>query len=95
MLEAMAAGQRDARALAQLARGTTRGKISRLEEALDCSFFTGEHAAVLDQGEMVTPGPRPGRETQGQQRYRPRQPLAVRPPPLTRRRSLPQSPADV
>src|SRR6266702_903438 len=24
-----------------------RGKIRRLEEALDCSFFTGEHAAVL------------------------------------------------
>jgi transposase len=24
-----------------------RGKIRRLEEALDCSFFTGEHAALL------------------------------------------------
>jgi transposase len=31
----------------QLARGTMRGKIRRLEEALDCSFFTGEHTAVL------------------------------------------------
>ncbi len=41
------AGQRDAKALAQLARGTMRGKIRRLEEALDCSFFTSEHAAVL------------------------------------------------
>ena len=24
-----------------------RGKIRRLEEALECSFFTAEHAAVL------------------------------------------------
>ena len=47
MLEAIAAGQRDPKALAQLARGTMRGKIRRLEEALDCSFFTDEHAAVL------------------------------------------------
>ena len=47
MLNAIAAGQRDPKALAQLARGTMRGKIARLEEALDCSFFTAEHAAVL------------------------------------------------
>ena len=47
MLDALAAGQRDPKALAQLARGTMRGKIRRIEEALDCSFFTGEHAAVL------------------------------------------------
>src|SRR5216684_7429034 len=47
MLNALVAGQRDPRALAQLARGTMRGKIRRLEEALDCSFFTDEHAAVL------------------------------------------------
>jgi transposase len=47
MLSAIAAGQRDPRALAQLARGTMRGKIRRLEQALDCSFFTAEHAAVL------------------------------------------------
>ncbi len=47
MLDAIAAGQRDPKALAQLARGTMRGKIRRLEEALDCAFFTGEHAAVL------------------------------------------------
>jgi transposase len=47
MLDAIAAGQRDPKTLAQLARGTMRGKIARLEEALDCSFFTGEHAAVL------------------------------------------------
>jgi transposase len=47
MLSAIAAGQRDPKALAQLARGTMRGKIHRLEEALDCSFFTAEHAAVL------------------------------------------------
>jgi transposase len=47
MLNALAAGQRDPHALAQLARGTMRGKIRQLEEALDCSFFTDEHAAVL------------------------------------------------
>ena len=47
MLNALVSGQRDPKALAQLARGTMRGKIRRLEEALDCSFFTGEHAAVL------------------------------------------------
>ena len=47
MLDALAAGQRDPRTLAQLARGTMRGKIRRLEEALECSFFTDQHAAVL------------------------------------------------
>jgi transposase len=47
MLDALAAGQRDPKALAQLARGSMRGKIGRLEEALDCSFFTDQHAAVL------------------------------------------------
>jgi transposase len=47
MLDAIAAGQRDPRALAQLARGTMRGKIARLEQALDCSFLTDQHAAVL------------------------------------------------
>src|SRR5258707_1300107 len=47
MLNAIAAGQRDPRVLAQLARGTMRAKIKRLEEALDCAFFTGEHPAVL------------------------------------------------
>jgi transposase len=47
MLDALAAGQRDPKALAQLARGTMRSKIRRLEEALECSFFTDEHAAVL------------------------------------------------
>ena len=31
MLDAIAAGQRDPRALAQLARGTMRGKIARLD----------------------------------------------------------------
>jgi transposase len=47
MLEAIVAGQRDPKALAQLARGTMRGKIARLEQALDCSFFTEQHAAIL------------------------------------------------
>src|SRR5260370_14596821 len=47
MLDALAAGQRDPHALAAMARGKMRGNIRRLEEALECSFFTGEHAAVL------------------------------------------------
>jgi len=47
MLEAIATGQRDPTALAQLARGRMRGKIRQLEEALDCAFVTEEHAAVL------------------------------------------------
>ena len=47
MLEAITAGERSPKVLAQLARGTMRGKIARLEEALDCSFLTEEHAAVL------------------------------------------------
>jgi transposase len=47
MLDALIAGQRDARVLAQLARGRMRPKIRQLEEALDCSFFTAQHAAVL------------------------------------------------
>jgi transposase len=47
MLNALAAGQRDPHALAAMARGKMRGKIRRLEEALECSFFTDEHAAVL------------------------------------------------
>src|ERR1022692_2211926 len=47
MLNTLVTGERDPRVLAQLARGTMRGKIKRLEEALDCAFFTGEHAAVL------------------------------------------------
>jgi transposase len=47
MLDAIAAGERNPQMLAQLARGTMRGKIARLEEALDCAFVTEEHAAVL------------------------------------------------
>jgi transposase len=47
MLEAIIAGERNPRVLAQLARGSMRGKIVRLEDALDCSFFTGEHVAIL------------------------------------------------
>lgn len=47
MLDALAAGCRDPKALAALARGTMRAKIGRLEQALECSFFTHEHAAVL------------------------------------------------
>jgi transposase len=47
VLEAIIAGQRNPQVLAQLARGTMRGKIARLEEALDCSFLTGAHVAIL------------------------------------------------
>ena len=46
MPQAIAAGERNPATLAQLARGTMRGKIGQLEEALDCSFPTGQHAAV-------------------------------------------------
>lgn len=47
MLDALAAGCRDPKALAALARGKMRTKIAALEQALECSFFTAEHAAVL------------------------------------------------
>ena len=47
MLEAIITGERNPKVLAQLARGTMRGKIAQLEEALDCSFLTHEHAGVL------------------------------------------------
>jgi transposase len=47
MLTAIIAGERSATVLAQLARGRMRGKIRQLEEALDCSFFTPEHAFIL------------------------------------------------
>jgi transposase len=47
MLTAIIAGQRDPKVLAQLARGRMRVKIRELEEALDCSFFTGQHAFIL------------------------------------------------
>jgi transposase len=47
MLTAIIAGQRDPKVLAQMARTRMRGKIRQLEEALDCSFFTQEHAFVL------------------------------------------------
>jgi transposase len=47
MLAAIIAGQRNPKVLAQMARTRMRGKITQLEEALDCSFFTEEHAFVL------------------------------------------------
>jgi transposase len=47
MLRAVIAGERSPRVLAELARGVMRRKTARLEEALDCSFFTEEHAFVL------------------------------------------------
>lgn len=47
MLEAVIAGHRDPRVLADLAPGRMRRKAALLEEAPDCSFFTPEHAFVL------------------------------------------------
>jgi transposase len=47
MLDAIIAGERNPRVLAQLARGRMRVKVRELEEALDCSFFTEDHAFVL------------------------------------------------
>jgi len=47
MLRAVIAGERNPRVLADLALGRMRRKTALLEEALDCSFFTPEHAFVL------------------------------------------------
>jgi transposase len=48
IMDHLIAGQRDPRALAELARGRARRKISELRAALDgAEFFTGEHAALL------------------------------------------------
>jgi transposase len=47
MLTAIIAGERNPRVLAEMARGRMRRKTAQLEEALDCSFFTAEHAFVL------------------------------------------------
>src|SRR5208282_5630616 len=47
MLRAVAAGERNPKVLAEMARGVMRRKTARLEEALDCSFFTPEHAFIL------------------------------------------------
>ena len=47
MLAAVIAGERNPKALADLARGVMRRKLAQLEEALDCSFFTPEHAFIL------------------------------------------------
>jgi transposase len=47
MLNAIIAGERDPKVLAQMARKRMRGKIPQLEQALDCTFFTAEHAFVL------------------------------------------------
>ena len=47
MLGAIAAGERNPKVLADKARGVMRGKVKELEEALDCSFFTEEHAFIL------------------------------------------------
>jgi transposase len=46
MLEALVAGQRDPKVLAQMAKARMRAKLAELEEALR-GFFTEHHAAVL------------------------------------------------
>jgi transposase len=48
IMNQLIAGQRDPKALAQLARARARRKISELEHALEgAEFFTAEHAALL------------------------------------------------
>jgi transposase len=47
MLRAIIAGERNPGVLAEMARRRMRSKIPRLQEALDCSFFTPEHAFIL------------------------------------------------
>jgi transposase len=48
IMDHLIAGQRDPKALAQLARGKARPKIARLAEALEgAEFFTPEHAGLL------------------------------------------------
>jgi transposase len=47
MLNAIIAGQRDPKVLAQLARRRMRRKITELEHALDCSFVSDEHVFIL------------------------------------------------
>ncbi|WBB64825.1 IS110 family transposase [Micromonospora sp. WMMD812] len=46
ILDALVAGQRDPRVLAQLAKGRLRPKIAQLQEALR-GFFTDHHGAIL------------------------------------------------
>ena len=47
MLEAIIAGERDPQVLAGLALGRARRKAAQLREALDCTFFTSDHAWLL------------------------------------------------
>jgi transposase len=48
IMDHLIAGERDPKALAQLARGKARPKIARLAEALEgAEFFTPEHAGLL------------------------------------------------
>jgi transposase len=47
MLTAVIAGERNPKVLAQMAQTRMRAKIRQLEDALDCSFFTEQHAFIL------------------------------------------------
>ena len=47
-MDHLIAGERNPKALAQLARAAARRKIAELEQALEgAEFFTAEHAALL------------------------------------------------
>ena len=46
-MDALIAGERDPRRLAQLAKGRARKKTDQLEEALR-GFFTDHHATILE-----------------------------------------------
>ena len=64
------AGERNPKVLADKARGVMRGKITKLEEALDCSFFTEEHAFILQMmldsiDQLTAQIDGPGREDRG------------------------------
>ena len=64
MLDALVAGQRDPRALAQLARGVMRGKIRRLEEALELVTVAPDQLwNCCPEGAAVTGVRRSGRIT--------------------------------
>jgi len=63
IMNRLIAGQRDPKALAQLARARARRKITDLEHALEgAEFFAGEHAALLAAMlDPHRPADRPGR----------------------------------
>jgi transposase len=67
MIEALIGGQRDPKALAQLARGSMRGKIGLLEEALR-GYFDDHHAFICQVMLAHRRADRPDRGTERQGR---------------------------